>query len=108
MKYAELGALSDEQLVHHELGLERELVTAQFRLATNQLEDTSVLGKIRRDIARARTAARSREREQGLRSNSLRDRHGSTFVAGVTGGDQSPGSSPGFLQGIVDKISGGE
>ncbi|MCB9763134.1 MAG: 50S ribosomal protein L29 [Alphaproteobacteria bacterium] len=62
MRYAELKELSDQDLVHRELSLERQLVTAQFRLYTNQLEDTSQLGKLRRDIARLQTAARERER----------------------------------------------
>lgn len=99
MKKLDLASLSDEQLVHRELGLERELVAARFRLHTNQLEDTSKLGKIRRDIARMQTVARERERARGLRRNTLRDMHSATF-AGVTVSNPSAGGS--FLQGVVD------
>lgn len=108
MNYAELTDLSDEQLVHAELTLERSLVTARFQHATNQLADSSQLKKIRRDIARVRTACRTREREAGLRKNALRDRFAAGFtpVAATDGGDA--GQSGGFLKGIVDKIGGDE
>lgn len=101
MRYAELKELSDQDLVHRELSLERQLVTAQFRLYTNQLEDTSQLGKLRRDIARLQTAARERERAQGLARNALRDRYSSSFEPAVTSGGDA--ADDGFLQGIVDK-----
>ena len=105
MKYTELTSLSDEQLVHKELALERELTAFRFRLFTNQLDDNSKLKKIRKDIARVQTAARARELAQGLAPNGLRDLHKSTFQAQALGGRQE-GSS--FLKGVVDKAGGNE
>ncbi len=101
-----LDALTDEQLVHRELQLERELLAAGFRLRTGQLEDTESLGRLRKDIARARTAQRSRELDQGLAKDSLRNQHRGSFQAGSgdAGGEQA--SSGGFLKGLVDKIGG--
>lgn len=107
MRYTDLNELSDEQLVHTELTLERELVTAKFRAATNQLDDTSTLMKLRRDIARCQTQARQRERSQDLRTNALRDRYASSFSA-EAGATTEVASSGGFLKGIVDKIGGNE
>jgi ribosomal protein L29 len=103
MEYTELTDLTDEALVHRELALERELVSARFRLHTNQLEDTSVLKKLRRDIARLQTQARDRERTQGLRRNALRDAHRSSYQPAVIAAASSDDGG-GFLSGIVDKI----
>ena len=72
-------ALSDEKLVHRELDLERQLLDLSFRKRTGQLEDTSKLGKVRRDIARVRTAERARERVQGLTKDALRGLHRGTW-----------------------------
>ena len=101
--------LTDEQLVHKELGLERALLTAKFQHATNQLEDSSQLLKLRREIARVRTAERNREIEQGLRKNGLRDQHRSSFDASqVEESTTQDAASGGFLKGIVDKLGGTE
>ncbi|HJN74959.1 MAG TPA: 50S ribosomal protein L29 [Myxococcota bacterium] len=109
MNYADLTGMNDEQLVHAELDLERQLITVRFQHATNQLQDSSQLKKLRRDIARLRTAARSRELEKGLRKNALRDSHSSSFdpdtAVALTA---EAGASGGFLKGIVDKIGGSE
>jgi len=111
MKYSDTEKLSDKDLVHYELGLERKLVEATFKLSTGQLDDTSTVGKLRKDIARARTAQRSRERSQNLGKNALRDQHRSTFdpTAAAPTAD-SADSSKGFLQGIADRLGlgGGE
>ncbi|MCB9793327.1 MAG: 50S ribosomal protein L29 [Alphaproteobacteria bacterium] len=106
MKYAELSSLSDEQLVHRELTLERELITARFRLYTNQLEDTASIAKLRKAIAHCRTAARGREAEQGLSKNSLRDRYSSTFKA--SGPVEETAASGDFLKGFVDSADASE
>ncbi len=104
MQFSEIKDLTDEKLVHTELGLERDLIAGRIRLATNQLEDTSTLKKLRRDIARLQTAARQRELEQGLNRNALKNRYRGSFKADGTAqdGDEDGG---GFLKGIVDKIS---
>lgn len=101
MRYADTTNLSDEQLVHQGLQLEREMMGANFRLHTQQLEDTSALKKLRRDIARVQTALRSREREQGLRKNALRDQHASSFSPTASAAKEE---SSGLLSGIVDKL----
>ncbi len=107
MQYSEITELSDEKLVHTELALERELIAARIRLATNQLEDTSTLKKLRKDIARLQTAARVRETEQGLTKNTLRNKHRGSFSPdGTAKGGEDGGK--GFLKGIVDKISGAD
>lgn len=110
MTFSDLRSLSDESLVHRELGLERELVSVKFRLATNQLEDSSQIGKLRKGIARCRTLERDRERTNGLRRNALRDQYAPTFDASsvVVDASQDEGAGSGFLKGIVDKIGGGE
>ena len=105
MRYVEIKDLSDEQLVHREMSIERDLLGARFRLHTDQLEDTSSLKKMRRDIARLQTASRERERAQGLRKNTLRDRYRATFTP-TEGAESAPAASGGgFLQGILDSSS---
>lgn len=105
MAIADLHKLNDEELVHTELQLERDLLAASFRLRTGQLDDTASVGRVRKDIARARTVQREREREQGLPKDSLRTRHRPTFSAKASE-DQPTAGSGGFLKGIVDKIGG--
>lgn len=109
MKTAEIKQLGDEQLVHRELELERQMVGLTFRQKTGQLEDPSRLGKLRKDIARVRTEERARERAQNLNKDSLRDRYRGSFRAGAAA-ESAPGSGAGkgFLQGLVDKIKGSE
>ena len=64
MKAAELKAKSENEL-RQELA---SLLKAQFGLrmqkATQQLQNTSQLGKVRRDIARVRTVLGQKTREQ--------------------------------------------
>ncbi|MCA9646448.1 MAG: 50S ribosomal protein L29 [Myxococcales bacterium] len=101
--------MSDEQLVHRELELERELIATTFRHKTGQLDDTTRLGRIRKDIARVRTAERAREREHGMQSNALRDRYRGSFRPGQsTEATPAQAASGGFLKGLVDKIKGTE
>ena len=104
MAYAELTKLDDKSLVHRELQLERELMDVLFRQKTGQLEDTSKMSKLRKEIARARTLQRERENEQSLSKNALRDQHRTSFVPGQIGTDGEGGAS-GFLKGIVDKVT---
>jgi large subunit ribosomal protein L29 len=107
MQYAKLNDLSDEQLVHRELQLEREYIDTSFRKKTGQLEDSSSLSKIRKDIARARTAQRERERAQNLGPNALRDLHRGSFKPGAVSTEGGEGAG-GFLKGIVDKVKNDE
>jgi ribosomal protein L29 len=101
MSAVNLTELSDEQLVHRELQLERELIHANFANHGNALDDNSVLGKLRKDIARARTVQRSREISAGLRSNALREEHRSSFKPETGGAIEG---AKGFLKGIAEKI----
>jgi ribosomal protein L29 len=52
MKMAEIKELSDEQLVHQELSIERQILDARFQKQLGTLEDTSVFSNYRKDIAR--------------------------------------------------------
>jgi large subunit ribosomal protein L29 len=105
MKIAELNGLSDEQLVHKALELERSLLGHTFRHRLGQLDDTSVLGKTRREIARAQTALTSRERSAGLNPGALVAKHRSTFVPAAP---SAKDGGEGFLQGILDKPEAAE
>lgn len=105
MKIDDLATLGDEQLVHKELELERQLVAHTFRHRLGQLENNSVLKSTRRDIARAQTLLTRREKDAGLQKGALKARHRSSFVPaaavqGETGDD--------FLKGILDKRESAE
>ena len=110
MKPADVRTLTDEQLVHEELRIERELLQARFRKATGQLDDTSQSRKMRKDVARLRTEQRSREIGQGLGTDALRNRYRGTFRPTAqdasAGEGAEKGAASGFLRGIVDKIKG--
>ena len=101
MKMSEITALTDEQLVHTELSLERTLIDARIKKSFGTLEDSSVFSKIRKDIARIQTEATSREKKQGLAKNALKAQYRKTFVA-TKESDDSGGN---FLQDIADKLS---
>jgi ribosomal protein L29 len=107
MKNDELASLSDEQLVHKELDLERSLLAHTFRHRLGQLENTSVLKTTRRDIARAQSLLGARERSNGLQKGSLRARHGTTFTPTATGAAKT-GAGDDFLKGILDKQESAE
>jgi large subunit ribosomal protein L29 len=110
MNVAQIRQMEDQQLVHAELSLERHLIHARFALKTGQLEDTSQLSKLRKDIARLRTVQREREREQGLPNDFLREKFRASFdpKADVDATVEADGGSKGFLKGIVDKVTGKE
>lgn len=108
MSNAEIASLGDEALVHKEVKLERDLVSLMFRHRTGQLEDTSQIGKLRKDIARLRTAQRERELVLGLPKDSLRSKHKATAGREEAADAPVQAASKGFLKGIVDKIKGTE
>ncbi|MEQ1564081.1 MAG: 50S ribosomal protein L29 [Myxococcota bacterium] len=101
-------AMSDEQLVHRVLQAERDLVAARFKHSMNQLENTSKLGVLRREIARLRTEARVREAAGGMAKNALFVRHQPTFGVTRGGAASAAPEKGGFLSGIVDKLTGKE
>ncbi|QQR90445.1 MAG: 50S ribosomal protein L29 [Myxococcales bacterium] len=55
MKFEEIKERSTDDLEGLEKELRRELWQARFANATNQLEDTAKIKRLRRDIARAKT-----------------------------------------------------
>ena len=72
MKMSEIKELTDEQLVHRELQLERQIIDARFQKEVGTLENTSVFLGLRKDIARLRTEQRQREIAQNLNNDDIR------------------------------------
>jgi len=64
MKTSELKSLSESELERKGLELRDELFNARIRRATEQLEDTASLGRLRKDIARVETVL-TQKREAG-------------------------------------------
>ncbi len=60
-KVAELRELPDHELLERLGESRRELFNLRFQLATGQLENSSRLGLVRREIARLSTLVRERE-----------------------------------------------
>ena len=56
-RLSDLWAMSDDQLNDEVLRLKREQFNLRFRRATGQLENTSTVRTVRRDIARVKTLA---------------------------------------------------
>jgi large subunit ribosomal protein L29 len=63
-KAAELRELTDEQLLERAESAKEELFNLRFQLATGQLDDSSMIKKIRHDIARIATVMRERTIEE--------------------------------------------
>jgi ribosomal protein L29 len=79
-----LDSLSDEELVHLELQLDRDIVEMRFAKQMGTLKETHRFKQMRRQIARFRTEQIRRERELGLSKNSIRNAHRLSFVAKVS------------------------
>ncbi len=60
MQIHEIRAMNDQQLQEELTNSYRELMNLRFRSATNQLIDTNMPQKTRRDIARLKTVIRER------------------------------------------------
>ena len=56
-RLSDLWVMSDDQLSDEVLRLKREQFNLRFRRATGQLENTSTVRVVRRDIARVKTLA---------------------------------------------------
>jgi large subunit ribosomal protein L29 len=97
--------LSDQQLVHSVLEIEREVIAARFKHSTNQLENTAQLRDMRRRVARLHTEARRREMALGLPKDSLLHQHRRGFGGGAAAVDDDSPEKGGFLSGIVDKLT---
>lgn len=102
----EIRQLSDEALTHRMFDVERALVAARFQLSMGTLENTSQISALRKQVARIKSEARSREIAQGLGKGALIQGHRSSYTAGAIAEaqDGSP-EEGGFLQGIVDKLT---
>jgi large subunit ribosomal protein L29 len=98
--------MTDEQLVEKLRTRERELVAARFTHSMNQLENTASLRVIRKDIARLKSAARTRELAQGLQKGSLIATHRAPSETEAAAAQAAPAAKRGgFLKGIVDKLT---
>jgi large subunit ribosomal protein L29 len=62
MKASEIRDLEERELGKHLAELRQELFGLRFSNATGELDDTAALGRAKRDLARALTIARERER----------------------------------------------
>jgi large subunit ribosomal protein L29 len=61
---SDLRALSEDQLNDEVLSLKKEQFNLRFQRATGQLENTSRVRVVRRDIARAKTIAAQKRAQQ--------------------------------------------
>jgi large subunit ribosomal protein L29 len=61
MKISDVRAMSPDQLEDEVLKLKKEQFNLRFQRATGQLENTSRVRQVRRDIARIRTVARQKQ-----------------------------------------------
>ncbi len=64
MTAAEIRDLTDDEIRTRVGELQEELFRLRFRGATQQLENTALLGALRRDVARLKTILRERELAQ--------------------------------------------
>ncbi len=62
-RYADLKVMTEDQLNEEVLKLKKEQFNLRFQRATGQLENTSRVRVVRRDIARAKTVAAQKRRE---------------------------------------------
>jgi large subunit ribosomal protein L29 len=62
-RYADLKVMTDDQLNDEVLKLKKEQFNLRFQRATGQLENTSRVRVVRRDIARAKTIAAQKRAE---------------------------------------------
>ena len=65
MKAEDIRDLTDEEIEEQIAQAKEELFRLKFRSATQELENNSLLGKLRRDIARMKTIRRERELKNG-------------------------------------------
>lgn len=63
MKPSDIRAMTDDQLKDELLKLKKEQFNLRFQRATGQLENTSRVRQVRRDIARIQTIARVKQDE---------------------------------------------
>jgi large subunit ribosomal protein L29 len=59
MKISDVKAMTTDQLKDELLGLKKEQLNLRFQKATGQLEKTSRIRQVRRDVARIKTVQRA-------------------------------------------------
>lgn len=64
MKPAEIREMSTEEMVKKVAELREDTLRLRFKLATGELEDTSLMKKTRKDIARIETILAERRRQE--------------------------------------------
>ncbi|MCM1226457.1 MAG: 50S ribosomal protein L29 [Clostridium sp.] len=65
MKASEIRDMSVEEMNEKLTGLKEELFALRFQLAVNQLDNTSRLKAVKKDIARIKTVMREAEIQSG-------------------------------------------
>jgi len=60
MKASQLREKSDSELIEQERDLREELFNLRFQHSTGQLENTMAIVRVKKDIARVKTALRER------------------------------------------------
>ncbi len=61
MKAAELRDMNESELFKKLTDLKKEIFNLRFQHGTKQLENTAVLSRVRKDIARVKTVAREKD-----------------------------------------------
>lgn len=68
MKAKEIRDMPDDELTQQIATLRKDLFGLRFANATGELEDTAGMRRAKRDLARALTVERERERERASKS----------------------------------------
>lgn len=66
MKFSDLNERTEKDLAELKAQLEKDLFKGRMKNAVGQLEDSSALGKTRKDIARIETILSGRKASQGV------------------------------------------
>ncbi len=103
MAKLDIASLDDAALIAKLAELDRQSVEAKFAHSMGQLENTAVLGQLRKDVARIKSEVRRRELAQGLGKGSLESKYQGVGAEGASASSASDESS--FLQSVVDKAS---
>ena len=61
MNVTDVREFSTDELTNQLSDLKKELFNLRFQHATNQLENSMVIGRVKKDIARVKTVIRERE-----------------------------------------------
>lgn len=65
MKTKDIRLLSEGELIHKEKELHEELFNLRFQHATGQLENTTIIPQVKRDIARVKTILKEKTPSKG-------------------------------------------